>query len=146
MECGVRRDDGDAEFRNESFGINRPPRWMPRLQGDPSGEPFSKHGEEFGCNISIELERWRQLNQQRAEVLSEFENWFEEALEVGRRDVPKTSFVRQDLRYLDGELKARGNSHPPASIRLRLVGAIERRIDLHAAEDGRVSLEVASIP
>ena len=117
---------------------------MPGFTGDRPFENRAELGEERGCDLGIERQFGRELDQDGSKPVSELARLFHEAAQrLGGVEQPP--FMGDAAWQLDGKEKAVGHRLGPADESLRPVRAMKGRVDLGSVEARGIALQAASL-
>ena len=116
---------------------------MPRLADHGSVVELPHHIQKRGHHSRVKRERRRQLQEQRASLISQAVGLSQKHAERFSR-VVQPQFVGNRPRDLDREAKTRRSAITPLRVGGEGVWPVERRIDLCAIEPARVALEMRS--
>ena len=140
----IRRRAGDPMTNQQGVGGRREPCRMARLAHRKSAIVFPQQRKESTGHARIERQRRRQLHQDRTALVAQASRLLEESCEQLAR-APQLLVVGDRARHLHREQEVGRRRRGPPRIRGDRVRTMKRGIDLGAAQDRRVALQVRAV-
>src|SRR5205085_7516994 len=128
----------------QALSLRREPARVSRLESDMPGEPCAQGGEEGEGDPLIEGETWCKLDEDDRQLRTEAAGLRDESIQR-RIGIGEPAIVRDRAWQLDRKPETGRHGGGPSLVRLALMRAVERAVDLDRVEALRVAFELAAL-